>query len=133
MPTHSAPPHMVTRAQNNIFKPKKPFSLHTSTTPNISLLKPTTYTQASKDPRWRTVMLEEYNALLHHNTWTLEPPPSAHNIIGCKWAYRIKKIMMVLLLATKLASSPRAFINTQASISMKPLAMLSNLPLFISF
>jgi hypothetical protein len=36
-------------------------------------------------------MTEEFNALLKNNTWTLVPPSHAHNIIGCKRVFRIKR------------------------------------------
>lgn len=36
-------------------------------------------------------MAKEIDALAHNNTWVLVPPPSSHNIIGCKWVYKIKK------------------------------------------
>lgn len=35
-------------------------------------------------------MAEEYQVLFKQNTWTLVPPPTNANIIGCQWIYKIK-------------------------------------------
>ena len=32
----------------------------------------------------------EYQALLKNNMWTLIPPSSHGNIIGCKWVFKLK-------------------------------------------
>nr|CAD1818716.1 unnamed protein product [Ananas comosus var. bracteatus] len=53
--------------------------------------EPTSYPEASKDPQWRHAMAEEFNALLKNHTWSLIPPPSNCNIIGCKWVYKVKQ------------------------------------------
>jgi hypothetical protein len=36
-------------------------------------------------------MAQEVSALAHNNTWTLVPPPSHTNIVGCKWLFKIKR------------------------------------------
>ncbi|PKI48404.1 hypothetical protein CRG98_031204, partial [Punica granatum] len=55
------------------------------------LQEPQSFAQACKHSAWRTAMQEEYMALLQNNTWDLVPPSSAHNVVGCKWVYRIKQ------------------------------------------
>ncbi|CAL9003048.1 unnamed protein product [Prunus brigantina] len=35
-------------------------------------------------------MVDEINALLKNNTWTLVPPSSFQNLVGCKWVFRVK-------------------------------------------
>ncbi|KAM1830529.1 hypothetical protein ACFX13_020749 [Malus domestica] len=52
---------------------------------------PTTYLQASKHAHWRSSMQDEFNALQSTGTWTLVPPSSSYNVVGCKWVFRIKK------------------------------------------
>ncbi|XP_019190535.1 PREDICTED: uncharacterized protein LOC109184994 [Ipomoea nil] len=37
-------------------------------------------------------MDQEFNALLHNNTWRLVPPEPHMNIIGCKWVFCTKRI-----------------------------------------
>jgi hypothetical protein len=36
-------------------------------------------------------MNEEYCALVKNNTWHLVLSTGAHNIIGCKWVFKIKR------------------------------------------
>lgn len=35
-------------------------------------------------------MLEEYNALCKQDTWTLEPPPTHHQVFGYRWMFKTK-------------------------------------------
>lgn len=41
--------------------------------------------------QWRDAMSKEISALLENGTWTLVPPSNAHNVVGCKWVYRINR------------------------------------------
>lgn len=43
-----------------------------------------------KIPEWRSAMSHELDALAKNNTWILLPP-THHNIIGCKWVYKLKR------------------------------------------
>ncbi|XP_019174281.1 PREDICTED: uncharacterized protein LOC109169847 [Ipomoea nil] len=52
---------------------------------------PTCYSQAVGHPQWRDAMDQEFNALLHNDTWRLVPPKPDMNIIGCKWVFRTKR------------------------------------------
>ncbi|XP_019155374.1 PREDICTED: uncharacterized protein LOC109152241 [Ipomoea nil] len=52
---------------------------------------PTCYSQAVGHPHWRDAMDQEFNALLHNNTWRLVPLAPDMNIIGCKWVFRTKR------------------------------------------
>ena len=74
---------MQTRAKSGIFKPK---AFHITT----ALPTPTSYTEASKYPEWRTAMHEEFNALQAQGTWSLVPRLPSMNVVGCKWVFRIK-------------------------------------------
>ena len=51
---------------------------------------PSSYEEASHDPRWQTTMQEEFNSLQDNETWELVPLPSKRKIVQCKWAYRTK-------------------------------------------
>lgn len=82
---------MTTRAQNNIHKPIQKLNLTTTITSNHQL-EPHTLPQALKDPQWRQAMSEEYDALVRNGTWDLVPPDSTHNLVGCKWIFRIKHL-----------------------------------------
>ncbi|CAN1339491.1 Retrovirus-related Pol polyprotein from transposon RE1, partial [Linum perenne] len=78
---------MVTRAQSGNLKPKSYSTQTQDSTP-----EPTCFTVANNQPEWRQAMQDEFNALLHNNTWTLVPHPSnGKRIVGNKWVYRVKR------------------------------------------
>uniref|UniRef100_A0A5B7AA01 Reverse transcriptase Ty1/copia-type domain-containing protein n=1 Tax=Davidia involucrata TaxID=16924 RepID=A0A5B7AA01_DAVIN len=80
---------MVTKSQNNIFKPKQ---IHVTTKhPLLSSLEPTCVSQNLKDPHWRAAMSDEFNALVRNGTWDLVPSQPSLNVIGCKWVFRVKR------------------------------------------
>lgn len=80
---------MQTRSKNNIFKPKQSF--HVSHHPLPENLEPSNIRQALQHLHWRQAISEEFDALIRNGTWTLVPPPSGHNIVECKWLFRIKR------------------------------------------
>ena len=90
---------MQTRSKNNIQKPKKfidgtipyppPKALITELV--VAEIEPTSFTEASKSTHWRDAMNTEFNALMHNGTWSLIPPTSTMNLVGCKWVFRIKR------------------------------------------
>jgi hypothetical protein len=79
---------MVTRAKSGYFMPKQQFSLLSSTTP-ISPI-PATYRYALKDPNWHNAMLDEFNALMQNDTWSLVARPAGVNVVTGKWIFRHK-------------------------------------------
>ncbi|GKV50682.1 hypothetical protein SLEP1_g57379 [Rubroshorea leprosula] len=80
---------MVTRSQNNIFKPK---TLHHATMASpLPSPEPTYVSQAIKDSHWRRAMSEEFNALIRQGTWELLPSHPDQHVLGCKWIIRIKR------------------------------------------
>jgi len=80
---------MTTRSKNNIHKPIQKLTFTTQLTRDIT--KPTTLAQATRDPRWCSVMVEEYSVLISNGTWTLVPPTFASSMVGCKWIFRLKR------------------------------------------
>jgi hypothetical protein len=88
-PAFTLPSHpMQTRSKSGISK-KKCFA--TSTTVDYLQTEPPTYTIASKFPQWREAMASEFDALQRQQTWSLVPPSSDQNVIGCRWVYKIKR------------------------------------------
>ncbi|CAL8165948.1 unnamed protein product [Prunus armeniaca] len=97
LPSLPPPPpssHVVTRSQNNIFKPKQ---LHTTTKQSLtqhplpSTPEPTCVSHAIKDSKWRSAMSDEFTALVRNDTWELVPSRPNQNLVGCKWVFRIKR------------------------------------------
>uniref|UniRef100_A0A2N9H904 Reverse transcriptase Ty1/copia-type domain-containing protein n=1 Tax=Fagus sylvatica TaxID=28930 RepID=A0A2N9H904_FAGSY len=98
--TPQGPPES-TRSKNHISKPKHltdgtvryplPKALVAAAMDTAALTEPTSFTSASKHPKWRQAMNCEFDALLKNNTWSLVPPNPTQNQIGCKWVFRIKR------------------------------------------
>ena len=90
---------MVTRAQNQISKPKTytdgtiryPLARALLSTTEASLIEPTCFTKAVQIPKWRNTMQTEFNALLSNQTWTLVPSNTANNVVRCKWVFKVKR------------------------------------------
>ena len=78
---------MRTRAKSGYSLPKQHHPLLTTTT--ISPI-PSSYRVALKDPNWYNAMLEEYNALLRNDTWSLVARPAGTNVVTGKWIFRHK-------------------------------------------
>ena len=76
---------------------------------DVTDLEPTSMTQASKDPRWRQAISDEYDALVQNKTWELVAYDSIYNIVGCKWIYCTKYLHMALLTGTKLVWFDKGF------------------------
>jgi hypothetical protein len=89
---------MHTCSKNNIFKPeilfigliRFPLPKALTATTGLADVEPTSYSTASKHSAWRDAMNLEFDALLRNGTWTLVPPTSDMNIVGCKWVFRLK-------------------------------------------
>jgi histone deacetylase 1/2 len=79
---------MTTRAKTGFLVPKRLFNLSATTT-TLSPI-PSSYKQALKDPNWHAVMLDEYNALLQNNTWSLVSCLAGVNVVTGKWIFRHK-------------------------------------------
>jgi histone deacetylase 1/2 len=53
--------------------------------------EPTRLADALASTEWNSAMRDEYAALIKNSTWRLVPPPVGHNIVGCKWIYKVKQ------------------------------------------
>jgi hypothetical protein len=77
---------MQTRSKHGIFKPKPCYTAHL----DYALTEPPTFKIASQLSQWCQAMQDEYDALIKQGTWSLVPPPPNHNVVGCKWVYKLK-------------------------------------------
>ncbi|XP_055812079.1 uncharacterized protein LOC129881995 [Solanum dulcamara] len=55
-----------------------------------SVIEPTSYAEAVKDPRWVEAMQTEIQALENNNTWEVTSLPAGKKPIGCRWIYKVK-------------------------------------------
>ena len=60
---------------------------------NVLKSKPTSSMVASKDKNWLMAMAEEFNALVHNDTWQLVHHHDDMNLLNCKWIYHIKSYL----------------------------------------
>jgi hypothetical protein len=81
---------MHTRAKSGYLMPRKLFDLSATTAPSTISPIPSSYRQALKDPNWHNAMLDEFNALLRNDTWSLVPCPAGANVVTGKWIFRHK-------------------------------------------
>ena len=44
----------------------------------------------SEKDQWWHAMEAELSSIINNETWTLQPLPAGHNVIGCKWVYKRK-------------------------------------------
>uniref|UniRef100_A0A2N9HZK1 Elongation factor Ts, mitochondrial n=1 Tax=Fagus sylvatica TaxID=28930 RepID=A0A2N9HZK1_FAGSY len=86
LPTLSNTHPMQTRSKHGIFKPKPCYTAHL----DYALTEPPTFKIASQLSQWCQAMQDEYDALIKQGTWSLVPPPPNHNVVGCKWVYKLK-------------------------------------------
>jgi hypothetical protein len=75
---------MHTRAKASYLMPHNLFNLTASTAPSTILPLPSSYRQELKDPNWRAAMLDEFNALLQNDTWSLVSCPPGANVVTGK-------------------------------------------------
>lgn len=84
---------MRTRSKSGFGLPARRLNLTATTSstssPPISPL-PSSYKVALLDPNWFQAMKDEYDALLHNQTWSLIPRPSGANVVSGKWVFRHK-------------------------------------------
>ncbi|EPS71904.1 hypothetical protein M569_02853, partial [Genlisea aurea] len=55
-----------------------------------SVLEPTTYYEASQDPKWVAAMNDELDALHRTGTWEITELPKGERPIGCRWIFKCK-------------------------------------------
>lgn len=53
--------------------------------------EPDTYLEALSHPHWKAAMDTEYQTLMKNNTWTLATLPPGKKVLGCKWAFKLKR------------------------------------------
>ncbi|RVW63506.1 Retrovirus-related Pol polyprotein from transposon RE1 [Vitis vinifera] len=83
---------MNTRAKNNIHKPLTKMNL-IAVISQPSDIEPHTINQALTDPKWRQAMNDEFDALVRNGNWELVPSTFMQNLVGCKWVFRIKRLL----------------------------------------
>jgi hypothetical protein len=80
---------MVTRGKTGYFMPKQHFGLTVASSTAISPI-PATYRSALKDPNWYNAMLDEFNALMRNDMWSLVARPAGVNVVIGKWTFHHK-------------------------------------------
>ena len=107
-PTTTNTHPMTTRSKNGIFELKalaakvasaqspsvvnstklaKPTSI---SKPDYTLTEPPSFKIVAQFPQWCKAMDKEFVALQRQGTWSLVPPFSTQNVVGCKWVFKLK-------------------------------------------
>lgn len=90
---------MCTRSMNNIIQQRQltdgtiryPIPRVLLAETQSAGVEPTCFSKAITVPECRNAMQVEYNALLQNQTHVLVPPQSSHNVVGCKWVFKLKR------------------------------------------
>jgi len=69
-------------------------------------------------------MNEELSALHKTDTWDLVPLPPSKSVVGCRWVYKIKLILMGLLGNTKLGWLQNDTLNSMVWTMRRHLPLL---------
>ena len=93
---------MRTRLQNNKVRPVRLFEgiVRYDSTKRAFAAEPTSHHDALAVPAWKTAMDAEFAALRLDKTWHLVEPPPGHHVVGCKWFFKLKQ-KLELLIVTK--------------------------------
>jgi histone deacetylase 1/2 len=98
----------------------------TNPTVLVTHIEPKGVKQALQSSHWLAAMKEEYDALLRNKTWTLVPPPTHKQPIGCKWVFRVKENPDGTVTSTKPDLLLRVFINKLGLIFLRLSLQLLN-------
>ena len=79
---------MTTRSKHDIFQPNPKYTSHVlfvsfSPIPNNPI-------HALRDPNWKQVIQDEFDALIDNHTWDFVPRPPNSNVIRNLWIFRLK-------------------------------------------
>ncbi|KAK1648882.1 hypothetical protein QYE76_066687 [Lolium multiflorum] len=85
----ASPPR--TRASRGIVKPREYKDGTVRWLLSCTTDEPANLSSALTDSNWKGAMDEEFGALMKNKTWRLVPPRSGHNVIDCRWIYKIKR------------------------------------------
>ena len=86
---------MITRGKAGVFKPRSHHALTILSSNQFfqALLvtkEPKGFKSAAKNPKWLSAMDDEILALKRNGTWTLVPRPQSHNVVDCRWIFKVK-------------------------------------------
>jgi hypothetical protein len=58
--------------------------------------EPSSYEEASSQPIWRDVVMEEYQSIMKNDVWDIVLRPDGKSVVTSKWIYKIKHIHFYL-------------------------------------
>jgi hypothetical protein len=70
------------------------FGMEVASRSVIGKTEPKNYKEAmmksEEAKQWKSAIEDEYQSLITNNTWALVERPAERNIVGCKWAFKVK-------------------------------------------
>jgi hypothetical protein len=91
---------------------------------DTTLSEPASYHDVILHPEWQHGIAEDIAALERTDTWDLVPCPPRVRLITCKWVYRFRLALVVLLCAIKLISLLVVFNGCKVVIMVRLLLLL---------
>ena len=101
-----------------------------------SISLPNIVCEALSYPGWRSVMVEEMQALYDNGTWDLVPLPTEKKTIGCCWVFAVKfspDESVARLKARLVAKGYAQTYGVDYTYTFSPVVKLTFICLFISF
>jgi hypothetical protein len=58
--------------------------------------EPSSFQEEVQDPTWVDAMVEEYDSIVKNNAWEIVPRPVDKSVVGSRWIYKGKILIIVL-------------------------------------
>jgi len=83
------------RASGKFRESKKPkrYSRYAAYMSKLIENEPSTFEEASKHPKWKSAMNEEYQSIMKNRVCEVVPRPEGKSVVTSKWIYKIKNVV----------------------------------------
>ena len=82
---------------------------------------PYSFQKVVQDPTWVDAMVEEYDSIVRNSAWEIVPRLVDKSVVGSRWIYKVRKMMMGVLRNTRPDLWPMASHRSRGLIMNKHL------------